>query len=230
MKLITRYLRPEDVTGLLILEQAKWEPHQMADAATLLRRIEAFPQLSIGSFCAASGKAMASMFMRPISPHALTAPTCWDLSADVDRYGTEPDSSRALFGISLSSINIHAVGEMFRFFHPRALKAGWRDVYLGSPIPGFKKARLRNPELEVWEYVYARCRFRTKEPRDPQLRYYYRKGFREIISIQKDYFPHEDSLNYGVILRYPIPLSAPRKIWSRTPMFILETFSLMSLR
>ncbi|WP_225984577.1 hypothetical protein [Noviherbaspirillum aerium] len=230
MNIISRYLRPEDIPALLRLEHAKWESHQAADAATLLRRIETYPQLCIGSFCASSGRALASLFMRPVSPHAFTAPTRWDVSADVRIHHGASESGRSLFGISLSSVDPKAVTQIFRYFYPRALKAGWRDIYLGSPIPGFRKARERDAQLPVWQYVHARRRFRSKEPLDPQLRYYYRKGFKEIVSIQENYFPHEDSLNYGVVMRGSIPLNAPTRLWRHAPMFLLETLSMVALR
>jgi hypothetical protein len=230
MKIISRYLRADDIPELLILERAKWEAHQAADADALLQRIETYPQLCIGSFCASSGRALASLFMRPVSPHAFTAPTRWDISADVRLCHGASEAGRSLFGISLSSLDARAVAQIFRFFYPRALKAGWRDIYLGSPIPGFRKARERDPQLQVWQYVHSRRRFHGDEPLDPQLRYYHRKGFNEIISIHEDYFPHEDSLNYGVIVRGVIPLAAPRRLWRITPMCILETFSMVAMR
>lgn len=230
MNMIARYLRPEDIPALLTLERAKWESHQAADAATLLQRIEAYPQLCIGVFCAGSGRALASLFMRPVSPHAFIAPTRWDIAADVRVDHGAPDNGGALFGISLSSLDSKAVTQIFRFFYPRALKAGWSDIYLGSPIPGFRKARARNPELPVWQYVHARRRLHGNEPLDPQLRYYFRKGFREIVSIQENYFPHAESMDYGVIVRGSVPLAAPKQIWRHTPMYLLETFSRLALR
>jgi hypothetical protein len=230
MTIITRHLRPDDLAALLVLEQSKWELHQAADAASLLQRMEAFPQLCIGSFCARSGRALASLFMCPVSPHAFTAPTRWDIAADVRNRHHAAGGGRALFGISLSSENSNAVKDIFRFFYPRALKAGWREVYLGSPIPGFGKARRRKPDLPVWQYVHARCRFHANEPLDPQLRYYFRKGFKEIVSIQENYFPHAESLDYGVILRAAIPLAKPQQLWRHTPMGILEAFSSVALR
>ncbi|MEC4719062.1 hypothetical protein RY831_07875 [Noviherbaspirillum sp. CPCC 100848] len=230
MKIISRYLRPEDIPALLVLERAKWESHQAADAASLMLRIETFPQLCIGSFCADSGRALASLFMRPVSAQAFVAPTRWENAADVRLHHGAPDAGDALFGISLSSLDSKAVTQIFRFFHPRALKAGWRDIYLGSPIPGFRKARAQNPGLQVWQYAHARRGLRVNEPLDPQLRYYFRKGFKDIVSIQENYFPHEDSLNYGVIVRGSIPLSAPKQLWRHTPICILQTFSLLALR
>jgi hypothetical protein len=229
-KFETRFLTIDDVPALLELEQAKWEPDQRADGATLRQRIEKHPQLSIGSFCTRSGKAQASLFMCPVVPEIFSAPTRWIHSAaaqDQPQSLVLPDlnSTRSLFGISLSSISPTAVQEIFLLFYPHALKGGWRSVYLGSPIPGYAKARERSPDLSVWQYVHAKRSARSKEPLDPQLRYYYKKGFKQIVSIQENYFPHEQSQNYGVILRGVIPLSEPAALWKATPFFILESLS-----
>lgn len=211
----------------MALECSKWEPGQAAGSRTLLKRMQAYPELCIGTFCPRSGEALASLFMRPIDPAMFTAPTRWEVAADVDTADLSFGNGRSLFGISLSSNNAEAVKEIFRFFYPRALKAGWRDVYLGSPIPGFSKARKSNPGLSVWRYVHAKRKFRADEPQDPQLRYYFKKGFRQIVSIQENYFPHTDSMDYGVILRSVIPLSLPRPLWRAMPFVVLESFATM---
>jgi hypothetical protein len=225
-----RYLHPSDVPALLALEEAKWEPDQAATAEALHARIACFPELSIGAFCRATGQALASLFMRDIPPELFTAPTKWSSAADVrnDFGGSGP--GRSLFGISLSSNDAAAVQAIFAFFYPRALRAGWRDIYLGSPIPGFRKARSRNPALTVWRYVHARRHAASGEPLDPQLRYYHRKGFREIVSIQEDYFPHAESLDYGVILRGEIPLSRPTRLWRMVPLPMLERVASIGLK
>ena len=226
----TRFLQPSDVPALLALEAAKWEPDQAATAESLHQRIQRHPELSIGAFCRDTGEVLASLFMRPIPPELFTAPTKWAHAADVRNAYDGSAYGRSLFGISLSSRDADAVKAIFVFFYPRALQAGWRDIYLGSPIPGFRKARERNPALSIWQYVHARRQAESGEPADPQLRYYYRKGFRQIVSIQKDYFPHAESLDYGVILRGKIPLSRPTRLWQAAPLPMLERLSSIGLK
>lgn len=200
------------------LEKSKWESNQAADAKALLERIHAFPHLCIGSFCVDTGKAMASLFMRPVTPAIFSAPTRWEHTANgLALPPLERATTRSLFGISLSSNRAEAVDEIFRFFYGRALKAGWQDIFLGSPIPGFAKACQTEHELSVWRYVHAKRTKNASEPRDPQLRYYFKRGFREIVSIQENYFPHSESLNYGVILRGRLPFSEPQWFWSLVP-------------
>lgn len=224
-----RFLEPQDVPALLALEHTKWDSHQAASGETLLQRIQTYPDLCIGAFCPRTGEARASLFMRPIMPMMFTAPTRWENAAAMDGERAADACSNSLFGISLSSVDGDGVKAIFRFFYPRALKAGWRDVYLGSPIPGFKKAREKNPRLSVWQYVHAKRQFSRNEPLDPQLRYYFKKGFRHIVSIQENYFPHAESMDYGVILRCVIPLSRPKPLWQLIPLPVLESFSSMAL-
>lgn len=225
----TRFLKADDIPALMVLEHSKWETGQAASSEMMLKRIKAYPELSIGTFCTRTGQALASLFMRPVIPAMFTAPTKWENAACMDDTCAAISGSRSLFGISLSSRHPEAIGAIFKYFYPRALKAGWRDVYLGSPIPGFRKARQKKPDLSVWEYVHARRRFHADEPMDPQLKYYFMKGFRQIISIQENYFPHTQSLNYGVILRSVIPWSGPRPLWQITPLSVIESLSVMGL-
>ena len=226
-RLQTRYLVLTDVPALLALEHDKWEPNQAASEAMLRQRIAAHPHLCIGTFCPRTGKALASLFMRPINPAIFTGPTRWELTANLSADNVLHRQTHSLFGISLSSNHAAATDAIFRFFYPRALKAGWRDVYLGSPMPGFRRARELEPELSAWEYVHRKKKFHAGEPADPQLSYYYGKGFRQIVSIQQDYFPHAPSLDFGVILRRGIPLSQPAKLWQRTPLPVITSMSAM---
>lgn len=228
-ELHTRFLTADDIPALLALESAKWEANQAACAEMLKHRITAYPGLCVGAFCARTGSALASLFLRPVTPAMFTAPLRWRDSAALD--GTGGDT-RSLFGLSLSSTKPQAVEAIFAFLYPYLLKGGWRDIYLGSPIPGLRKALERNAGLPVWQYVHAKRRRSSDEPADPQLAYYYRKGFRQIVSIHKDYFPHAASLDYGVILRGQIPLARPAKLWRATPLPLLKGLSrvLVTLR
>ena len=37
-------------------------------------------------------------------------------------------------------------------------------------------------------------------PLDPQLRYYHRRGFKDLVAVRPDYFPHAGGTGYGVRL------------------------------
>ncbi|MFC4468868.1 hypothetical protein ACFPH6_30810 [Streptomyces xiangluensis] len=212
-----RFLRPGDVEALIALEQAKWEQDQAADRTELAARIEAYPRLSIGAFEPAGGAALASLFMKPITTAQLRSAVTW---ADCARVETPASTvTGSLFGISLSSVDADAVTAIFEFFWPHALKHGWRDIYLGSPMPGLRSWKRANPDTPADVYMRER---RHSLPRDPQLRYYHRKGFKDIVSCRPGYFPHAASLDYGAVLRGHIPLSAGAPLWRFVPLSWLK--------
>ncbi|MDX2581672.1 hypothetical protein PV332_40300 [Streptomyces scabiei] len=207
-----RFLRPGDVKALITLEHAKWDQDQAADRVELAARIQAFPGLSIGAF-ETGGAALASLFMKPITTAELGSAATW---ADCARVETpHPKATGSLFGISLSSVDADAVTAIFEFFWPHALKHGWRDIYLGSPMPGLQAWRRANPDMPVEVYMREK---RQDLPRDPQLRYYHNKGFKDIVACKSGYFPHTASLDYGAILRGHIPLSAGAPLWRLVPL------------
>ena len=78
-------------------------------------------------------------------------------------------------------------------------------------------ARWRRSETHapVESYVYAT---RRGMPQDPQLRYYWQKGFKTIVACKPDFFPHAASLDYGVVVRGRIPLSSLAPLWRHVPL------------
>src|SRR3990167_1810660 len=209
-----RFLTPTDIPSLLDLEQRKWGNDQRAEAAMLASRIGAFPELSLGAFCASTGTALASLFMKPTQHDIIRECPTWEDCAR-KRHGDESARTGVLFGISLSSTDPKAAEAIFEFFWPHALKAGWSDIYLGSPVPGLRNWLSKNPGIPVAQYVRGE---RNGLPLDPQLRYYFKKGFRRIVAIRDQYFPHEPSLDFGVLIVGRVPLSGLSFIWNRVPL------------
>lgn len=200
------------------LERRQWDALQAADESALRQRIDKYAGLCVGAFCPSTGEALASLFMRPVDLDDIRNASSWaDCSAP--RRSSAPGSSSRLFGISLTSVDPRAAASVFEFFWPYALKHGYREIYLGSPIPGLRRALADDPALGVEDYVYSR---REQWPRDAQLRYYYRKGFREIVAVLPNYFPHQQSLDYGVLLRGKVPLSRLCFLWKVMPLGLLQ--------
>jgi hypothetical protein len=213
--LATRFLTLSDIPALLQLESRQWTSNQAADGEALRRRLTAYPELCVGSFHAHTGEALASLFMKPISRRGIEQARCW---ADCAEAHAEGDPRR-LFGISLTSIAPEAACALFEFFWPHALKNGCREIYLGSPVPGLRQAMQEDATLDA--ETYARSR-RGELPRDAQLRYYHQKGFREVVAVLPGYFPHEPSLDHGVVLRGHVPLSRLCPLWQLLPMRVLR--------
>jgi hypothetical protein len=201
--LIVRHLVASDIDQLIALENKKWEENQAASKETILKRIKKYPKLCVGAFDKTDETIKASLFMKPIIKYDLQKKYSWVEFSDLnDQVGDE--KTAMLFGTSLSSCDSAAVQAILHFFLPQAIKAGWREIYLGSPIPGFQRWLLNNPEGSVEDYVRSA---RRGLPLDPQLRHYHKMGFKKIVSIKPDYFPHEGSLNHGVFISANIPLS-----------------------
>lgn len=220
-----RFLRLGDVEALVELEQVKWdEEGQAADGAEMAARIQAYPYLSIGVFDTA-GAALASLFMKPMVMDELRTAATWSDCARVET--AVPAATSSLFGISLSSVDADAVMAMLEFFWPYALKHGWRDIYLGSPMPGLRAWKCANPDTPADVYMREE---RHGLPRDPQLRYYHGKGFKDIVSCKPNYFPHAASLDHGAVLRGRIPLSAGAPLWRLVPLSWLRQMRHLLLR
>lgn len=214
MSIQTRFLLQADMPQLLQLEARKWENDQAADEMTMRSRIITYPDLCIGAFEVETGELLASLFMKPVHFSAIEDAQTWSELAAIRK--TEMyDNARDLFGISLSSVCTNAVDEILMFFWPYALKKGWRHIYLGSPMPGLRTWLNRYPEKSAAEYATL---YRGKRPLDPQLRYYRTRGFKTLVTVKDNYFPHHDSLDYGAILRGAIPLAKFYPVWRLLPL------------
>jgi hypothetical protein len=205
--LVTRFLSVNDVPELLRLESLQWDDVQAADAASLRSRLTAHPELCVGTFCETTGEALASLFLKPIAPEHITRIRRWTDCVEPDLSPCAANSTRSLFGISLTSVDKHAINVLGAFFWPHALSQGWHEVYLGSPMPGLRQALHQETMLSAGSYAHAK---RGSVPRDVQLRYYHQKGLLDIVAVLPDYFPHEASLNYGVLLRGDLQQVADR--------------------
>ncbi len=221
--LVTRHLTTDDIPQLLRLEQRQWEAHQCADAKTMHSRMLKYPQLCVGVFYRETGEAVASLFMRPASRYDMTEVQHWADCADLHQ-DISCGPRDCLFGISMTSAHPQAVDLMVDYFLPYALKNCWDSIYLGSPMPGLYKALQANPGLTPIHYASSRCR---NLPKDPQLRYYYSMGFKELVAVLPNYFPHARSLNYGALLRAKVPLSRMCFIWRWLPLAWLRSLVFM---
>lgn len=214
-----RHLCPDDIPSLLRLESRQWPSEQRAGGAQLHQRMLQWPSLSIGGFDVQTGEALASLFMRPLDPVWLGLPTSWVDLVDAPEPGAD---CTTLFGISFTSVDSAAADAIFRFFWPRALRGGWREIVLGSPMPALRRHLSRHPHEHVEDYAKRRVKGR---PIDPQLRYYHRRGFHQLVAVKPAYFPHPESLDFGAILQGHVPLSGLQPLWRSLPHPLVESFT-----
>ncbi len=211
-----RHLTLPDLGRLMILEKKQWDQDQLPTEKQLAQRIICHPELCFGAFCIKSDDALASLFLKPVNSQKFAGPITWQDCARVESVASKKPSFKTLFGISFTSIDPLAADLIFAHGYGYLLKRGCHSIVLGSPIPGYKKAYEKDG-IGVEEYVNRKHPFRSTLPYDPQLRYYHSRGFRHIISIQKDYFPHEPSCNYGVIIEGRVPLRKLSFLWRLLP-------------
>lgn len=221
-RIVTRRLRLGDIPALIDLEHKQWTPEQAASADEFRERITTYPALCNGAFDARTGELLASLFCKPTHEAEWVRPGDWKTSARLDgntlpRAGNS--STRALFGISLTSIEPRAALQLVAFQYLMAIRSGQRHAYLGSPMPGLSRHLSRQPGASVEDYARAT---RAGLPLDPQLRYYHAKGFREIVALRENYFPHEASHDWGAILRAKVPFMWLRPVAMLMPIAALR--------
>ncbi|MGZ3238111.1 MAG: hypothetical protein ACXU8A_12130, partial [Burkholderiaceae bacterium] len=127
-----------------------------------------------------------------------------------------------------TSIDPDAGLQLLAFEYLYALKQGYRYAFLGSPIPGLRRYLEREKNGSVEQYVYSKKQ--SGIPLDPQLRYYHDKGFKEIVAITPNYFPHVESCDYGVILKTHVPYSQFSPLVRLVPLDVLRTISAFAPR
>jgi len=228
-------LRADDIPALLELEHRQWTAEQAACAADFQARIEAHPDLCGGAFCAHTGELLGSVFAKPTQDAEWTHPGSWAQSATLEeqaggssaRKQPRRDRARCIFGISLTSVDPGAALQLLAFYYLYLLKRGYSEIFLGSPMPGLKRHLERHPGACVEAYARA-----TKSglPVDPQLRYYHGKGWREVVAVRENYFPHEASCDYGAILKARVPLRHLALLFRWVPVPVLRTLSALAPR
>jgi hypothetical protein len=219
----TRLLRLGDIPALVDLEKKQWTDEQAATAEMFRQRILEHPHLCAGAFRSDTGELVASLFCRPTAMSDWTRHTDWETRANRKAHG----QTDALFGISLTSIEGAAALQLIAYQFLDAIKRGVRYVYLGSPMPGLGKHLGRDPQANVETYARAT---RNGLPLDPQLRYYHGRGFRELVAVVANYFPHEASRNYGAILRAKVPHTWLRPMLRWVPQRVLRGVSALAPR
>jgi hypothetical protein len=193
--------------------------------------MQAHPDLCGGAFCAHTGELLGSVFAKPTHDAEWTDPGSWAQSASLDAQPAgklpQPKGARCMFGISLTSVDPGAAIQLLAFYYLYLLKRGYREIFLGSPMPGLKRHLERNPGACVEAYARAT---RAGLPVDPQLRYYHGKGWREIVAVRENYFPHEASCDYGAILKAKVPLRHLALLFRLVPVSALRMISALAPR
>lgn len=207
----TRPLTLADVSPLRALELEKWGP-QGASEAALAARIERTPGFCWGTFDS-SGRALASLFVMGVQRERVLASRSWFETTDEGTARSHDPTATHWFGISLSSRSSSGASEVILQAVAEILHRGIREVYLGAPVPGFGRWLRRNPGGTIDAYVKLQS---AKGPpsanTDPLLYFYLKLGFR-VVQALPNYFPSPESLDHGVLIRFP------NRLWRFAPLF-----------
>lgn len=210
-RFFTREVTVSDVAALRALELEKWGA-EGASEEVLRKRIENTPGFCWASFNQA-GDALASLFVMGVKKERALESPDWFATTDHGTGASHDPAASHWFGISLSSTDSHAGSEVIVEAVTEVLRRGVREVYLGSPVPGFKRWLKRNPGGRVEAYVELQEKERAPSiDTDPLLSFYLQLGFK-IVRTRPAYFPNEGSLDHGVLIRFPNPL------WVAAPLF-----------
>ena len=117
------------------------------------------------------------------------------------------EQGNALYVVSLGvdpAVRNRNIGSiLIRRQQELATAKGLQYVVLGARLPGYAEAKQENPELTAEEYASsARA---DGSPRDDEIRFYSRNGFR-ISEVKANYMEDDpESLNYGVVMIWEKP-------------------------
>ncbi len=205
LNLEVRQLTFKDLRSLEALEIKKWGQNG-ASLNLLNSRIANSPNFSWAVFDD-KNEALASCFVMGSSHEKILNSKSWFESTDNGTAKTHDSEAKVWFGISLSGDHPPAVDLLLKEVCANLFRQGVQSVYLGAPIPGYSFWKEFNPKGSVEDYVHSfKIVRRKKIYRDPLINYYCQLGFK-IVKVLPDYFPHEKSDDFGVLIRLDNPLA-----------------------
>lgn len=217
----TRTLAFQDIPMLRALEIEKWGK-EAATLNMLNQRIANAPGYSWGAFDIYGKKILASCFVMGVPAEKILASKSWYEVTNDGLAEAHDQNSKTWFGISLSGSQPRAVRNVLANVLCKMLLEGVKEVYLGSPIPGFHEWKKNNQNQNADDYIQTwKTTGKRSKHIDPLLEYYTHLGF-QIVCAKPDYFPHTESDNYGVLIKYKNPIWFLSSIIRLVPRSFLE--------
>lgn len=192
-----------EIDRIAILEQAVWGDNG-ADANKIESRLIVFPEGSYVAEDIKTKKIVGYVCFQQVADLRKQDSLSWSSITDdgLTTRSHQPDGEY-LYGISLSvhySMNgkklSNALGAQTYLYMLANKKKGF---FVGSRIPMFKGYRKEHPDTTAEEYV--KLRKENGDLYDYELRLYHKISFVPTVAkVLPDFFPDEDSLNYGALL------------------------------
>jgi len=190
----------EDIDEMLRVEAVAWPEGSRATREMFAARIETFPE---GQLCAFVDGQMVGHVALEIIQLDLDHPgfsTWTEVTGDGFIRQSHDPCGNTLYGVNLSSSgsNVGSVGvSLVRAALDLTVRCGLRRAGLGSRMPGYFRLASK---MTADEYAFAV--HKNGKPIDPEIALMKQvggDGFR-IVQVLPNYFPCEESLNYGVLL------------------------------
>jgi len=199
-----RLARPtsSEIVNIAELEKEVWG-NNAADADKILNRLNVFPD---GSYVAEDGrtkKIVGYVCFQQVDDLRTQDSLNWSMITDNGwTTGSHRVKGGYLYGIDMSvhysmngkKLGAALVSQCFLYMIAER-KAG---IFTGSRIPMFKRYQKRCPKISAEEYMKLR---RGEKFYDYELNLYHQTGLAPInVKALPNFFPDEDSLNYGVLI------------------------------
>lgn len=212
-----RTFHSNDIEKIIQLDHLKWE-EGAANEDLIQSRLTHCLETSWGCFDA-KGDLHASIFlMRKERSNILTGKDWFDITDNGKAISNDP-SANHLFSISFTSRSPEATLFIRKKLEAYCLRKKIISVLTGSPVPGYEKWIKKNENGKLEEYL-LKHQYRKL---DHQLNLYKKYGFTKILAGKDNYFPHQKSMNYGVIIEKVTP-------WMKTlPLKLIPEEILMKL-
>jgi len=187
-----------DVKRMVVLEKEVWG-ESAADEEKIVSRIKIFPAGNI--IAERDRKIVGYVSFQYVDDITWVKNFSWSEITDNGRIAkSHKPSGEYIYGVNLSvnhSANGIGLGTAL-------VLQGWVDMilknkkgsFIGSRIPNFKAYKSAHPEIDVETYINLR---RHGQPLDYELRLYGQEGLLPV-KVLPNYFPDDDSLDYGVLV------------------------------
>ncbi len=200
---LIRAFRPNDITDYLMIQETAWDETMAAAESKLAERFRTFPNgLLVAEH---EGQVVGcATFIRIADYDELLKPS-WEDITDNGWCSTHVADGNILFGVDLSvekGAPRLTAPLLFMSAMEFGMSLGVESIIWGGRMPRYHKhADKMSPD----EYLFTK----TKSGRylDPEVQLYSKIPGVEIRGVIPEYFKDYESLNNGVLLRWPNPIA-----------------------
>lgn len=214
-----------DIDRMIAIDNAAWWEGVAFTREQLESQLRIYPE---GTWIAEIGtKAVGFVSVLRITSTFAESIRSWNEATGNGFFTTHDPKGDVLFGANLSVVPEYqrlGIGDhLFATGFASLVRAGMRYGTLGGRLPGLAALngdRVKNNQGRLNGTEYADLKDDKGRVFDPELRFYLRQPFAELMRVIPDYFPDPESEDNGALLRVWNPLFKWRLSWMyRVPLF-----------